>query len=193
MTEPTHGVPEHGARTHTADVPGGGGTDAPVPAASRRTARVVTVSDRASAGVYEDRSGPVLVAGLRALGLKTPDATVVPDGDAVRTALLAAVGAGVDVVLTTGGTGLGPRDLTPEATAAVLDRPVPGLAELLRSDGLAHGVPAAVLSRGVAGTVGRTLVVNVAGSPGAARDAVRALGPVLPHALDQIAGRTHAG
>jgi len=155
------------------------------------TARVVTVSDRAAAGVYEDRSGPVLVAGLRALGLEVADATVVPDGDAVRDALLDAVRAGVDVVVTTGGTGLGPRDLTPEVTASVVERPVPGLAELLRADGLAHGVPAAVLSRGVAGVAGRTLVVNVAGSPGAARDAVRALTPVLPHALDQLAGRTH--
>ncbi|MGP7959268.1 MogA/MoaB family molybdenum cofactor biosynthesis protein [Sanguibacter sp. A247] len=154
-------------------------------------ARVITVSDRASAGIYEDRSGPVLVAGLRALGLEVPDATVVPDGDAVRDALFDAVGAGVDVVLTTGGTGLGPRDLTPDVTASVVERPVPGLAELLRADGLARGVPAAVLSRGIAGVAGRTLVVNVAGSPGAARDAVRVLSPVLPHALDQLAGRTH--
>lgn len=180
-------MPGHGHDVHAATLGSAGNSPGPC----RGTARVITVSDRASAGIYEDRSGPVLVAGLRALGLGVPDATIVPDGDAVRAALLDAVRADVDVILTTGGTGLGPRDLTPDVTATVIERPVPGLAELLRADGLAHGVPAAVLSRGIAGVVGRTLVVNVAGSPGAARDAVRALAPVLPHALDQLAGRTH--
>ena len=160
-------------------------------ASSTPTARVLTVSDRAAAGVYEDRSGPALVDGLRALGFDVADATVVPDGEPVRDALGAAVADGVDLVVTTGGTGLAPRDRTPEMTSAVLDREVPGLAEALRADGAARGIPAALLSRGVAGVAGRTLVVNVAGSPGAAHDAVRVLGPALVHGVDQLRGGSH--
>ncbi|MCC2333126.1 MogA/MoaB family molybdenum cofactor biosynthesis protein [Cellulomonas wangsupingiae] len=174
-----------------ADAPGPG--DAPgVPAPGRR-AVVVTASDRAAAGTYADRSGPVLVAGLRALGLRVDDPVVVPDGAPVEQALRDAVAAGVALVVTTGGTGLGPRDATPEATLAVLDRRVPGIAEALRADAVRRGVAAGVLSRGVAGVAGRTLVVNVAGSVGAARDALEVLAPVLPHALAQVAGGDHPG
>ncbi|MCM0640485.1 MogA/MoaB family molybdenum cofactor biosynthesis protein [Cellulomonas wangsupingiae] len=174
-----------------ADAPGPG--DAPgVPAPGRR-AVVVTSSDRAAAGTYADRSGPVLVAGLRALGLRVDDPVVVPDGAPVEQALRDAVAAGVALVVTTGGTGLGPRDATPEATLAVLDRRVPGIAEALRADAVRRGVAAGVLSRGVAGVAGRTLVVNVAGSVGAARDALEVLAPVLPHALAQVAGGDHPG
>lgn len=154
---------------------------------------VVTASDRAEAGEYADRSGPVLVAGLRALGLAVDDAVVVPDGPPVEAALRAAVADGVALVVTTGGTGLGPRDRTPEATLAVVDRTVPGIAEALRADAVARGVAAGMLSRGVAGVAGRTLVVNVAGSTGAARDALTVLGDVLPHALAQLAGGDHPG
>ncbi|MFS0705843.1 molybdenum cofactor biosynthesis protein B [Cellulomonas sp. 179-A 9B4 NHS] len=152
---------------------------------------VVTASDRAAAGVYADRSGPVLVGALRALGFTVGDAVVVPDGEPVEAALRDAVAAGAALVLTTGGTGLSPRDRTPEMTRRVLDREVPGVAEALRADGVARGVPAAMLSRGVAGVAGRTFVVNVAGSTGAARDAAELLGPVLLHAVRQVRGADH--
>ncbi len=160
-------------------------------ARSGRTALVVTVSTRASAGVYEDRSGPVLVAGLREAGFEVGDPLVVPDGDAVGDALRAAVAAGHAVVLTTGGTGLSPDDHTPEQTLAVLEREVPQLSAAVAAYGVAHGVPTAVLSRGVAGTAGRTLVVNVPGSSGGARDAMTVLAPVLRHAVAQLRGGDH--
>jgi len=161
------------------------------PAAAPARAVVVTASDRAAAGEYADRSGPVLVAGLRALGLRVDDAVVVPDGAPVEAALRAAVASGATLVVTTGGTGLGPRDRTPEATLAVVERTVPGIAEALRADAVARGIAAGVLSRGIAGVAGRTLVVNVAGSTGAARDALEVLAGVLPHALAQLAGGDH--
>jgi molybdenum cofactor biosynthesis protein B len=125
-------------------------------------ARVVTVSDRSHGGLRHDRSGPAAVEGLRALGFAVEDPVVVPDDvGQVQEALRAAVRAGVDVVLTTGGTGLSPRDVTPEATRALLEREAPGIGEALRRAG-ADTVPTAVLSRGVAGTVGRTFVVKPA-------------------------------
>ncbi|UZN05095.1 MogA/MoaB family molybdenum cofactor biosynthesis protein [Cellulomonas sp. S1-8] len=161
--------------------------DAPV----APVAVVVTASDRAAAGQYDDRSGPLLVDGLRGLGLRVDDAVVVPDGMPVERALRRAVASGAALVVTTGGTGLGPRDLTPEATLAVVDRVIPGIAEALRADAVRRGVPAGVLSRGVAGVAQRTLVVNVAGSTGAARDALEVLAGILPHALSQLAGGDH--
>jgi molybdenum cofactor biosynthesis protein B len=147
----------------------------------------VTVSDRSSRGERPDTGGPLLAGLLAELGLDVGDVVLVPDEvDAVRTALREAARAH-DLVVTTGGTGLSPRDVTPEATAPLLDRRVPGLEEALRARGAAT-VPTAVLSRGLVGTIGRTLVVNLPGSTGGVRDGVAVLAPVLDHALAQLAG-----
>ncbi|CAL99911.1 molybdenum cofactor synthesis domain-containing protein [Saccharopolyspora erythraea NRRL 2338] len=155
-----------------------------------RTARVVAASNRAAAGVYEDRTGPVIVEWLRARGYESPDPAVVPDGEPVGAELRRAVADGVDVVITTGGTGISPTDRTPEVTAEVLDYPIPGLAEALRSAGLPQ-VPTAVLSRGLAGVSGRTLIVNLPGSRGGVSDGLGVLEGVLDHAVDQIHGGDH--
>ncbi|NYG07323.1 molybdenum cofactor synthesis domain-containing protein [Phycicoccus badiiscoriae] len=158
---------------------------------ARPTAVVITCSTRAAQGVYPDRGGPLVVEALRQWGLAVGDPVVVPDGPAVREALAQALAGIPDVVITTGGTGLSPTDGTPEATRAVLDREVPGLAEAIRGAGLAAGVPTAALSRGVAGVSGTTLVVNLPGSTGGVRDGLGVLEAVLPHALSQIRGGDH--
>lgn len=163
--------------------------EAEVEAAPPR-ALVVTVSNRASAGVYADRGGPILVDGLKGLGFTVDGPQVVRDGEPVAEALVAAVTAGYDVVLTTGGTGLTPLDLTPEMTSRVITREVPGIAEAIRMRSM-DKVPASVLSRGLAGLAGRTLVVNLPGSPGGCKDGMAVLGPVLRHAVDQIGGGDH--
>ncbi len=152
---------------------------------------VLTVSDRCASGEREDASGPALTAALGAAGAEV-DARIVPDGvDSVRGAIRAAIGGGAHVVVTTGGTGLGPRDLTPEGTAPLLVRALPGVAERVRAVD-ADAVPTAVLSRGVAGvTEEGTIVVNLAGSPGAARSGAAILVAVLPHAIAQLGGADH--
>ena len=155
-----------------------------------RRGRVITASNRAATGVYADRSGPVIVAWLRERGYECPQAVVVPDGEPVGDALREAVGAGIDVVLTTGGTGIAPTDATPEATRALLDYEVPGLADAIRAAG-APTVPTAVLSRGLSGVAGRTLVVNLPGSTGGVRDGLGVLAGVLDHAVDQLRGGDH--
>jgi molybdenum cofactor synthesis domain-containing protein len=155
-------------------------------------AKVIVASNRASAGVYEDRGGPILVEGLRELGFEVGDPHVVPDGEPVHEALTVALAEDPDVILTSGGTGLTAGDLTPEMTRRVLDREVPGVAEAIRAYGLAKGVPAAMLSRGLAGMSGRTLVVNLPGTRGGCRDGLAVLRPVLQHAIDQIAGIDHS-
>ncbi len=164
--------------------------------AEPRTARralVVTVSDRSSRGERPDTGGPLLASLLRELGLEVGAVELVPDEvAAVQAALRAAVEASYDLVVTTGGTGLAPRDVTPEATAPLLDRQVPGLAEALRARGAA-AVPTAVLSRGLVGVAGRTLVVNLPGSVGGVRDGVAVLAPVLEHALAQLRGEGDHG
>lgn len=154
------------------------------------TARVIVASSRASAGVYEDTSGPVLVDGLRAMGATVGDPVVVADGDPVEDALRRAVAEHVDVVVTSGGTGVSATDRTPEMTARVVDYQVPGIAESVRSFGAAK-VPTAVLSRGIAGVAGGTLVVNLAGSRGAAKDGIAVLAGILPHTVDQLRGHDH--
>jgi molybdenum cofactor synthesis domain-containing protein len=155
-------------------------------------ALAVTVSNRAAAGVYADKSGPVLVELLRSAGCSVVDGPlVIPDGDPVEAALRDALAAGYDVVVTTGGTGLTPADLTPEMTRRVVEREIPGIAEALRSAGAAAGVPAAILSRGLAGVADRTLIVNLPGSAGGVRDGMAVLAPVLGHAISQINGGDH--
>jgi molybdenum cofactor synthesis domain-containing protein len=155
-------------------------------------ARVIVASNRASAGVYADTSGPLLVAGLNELGCTVDGPVVVPDGEPVGQAVRQAVADGIDVVLTSGGTGISPTDRTPDVTRQLLDYEIPGIAEAIRAHGRTK-VPAAALSRGVAGVIGRTLVVNLPGSTGGARDGLAVLGPILPHAVDQVRGGDHAG
>jgi molybdenum cofactor synthesis domain-containing protein len=155
-----------------------------------RSARVVVASNRAAAGIYADTSGPILVDGLRELGFEVGEPVVVPDGDPVEGALRDAVASGVAVVLTSGGTGINPTDRTPEATRAVIDYEIPGIAEAVRAYG-APKVPTAVLSRGIAGVAGRTLIVNLPGSRGGARDGMAVLAPLLDHAVEQVRGGDH--
>ena len=155
------------------------------------TVTVLTISDRASRGIYADRSGPAIEEVLRA---RFPSAVlrreIVPDEpEQIRAAFDRHPDA--DFILTTGGTGIGPRDLTPETTAAWCDRLLPGIAEALRARSLAE-TPAAMLSRGTAGLKGRTVVVNFPGSVNAARLGVETLAPVMEHVLDMLAGRPHA-
>ena len=154
-------------------------------------ALVVTVSTRLAAGEGEDRSGPTLVEGLTEMGFEVEGPVVVADGEPVEAVLQGALTAYFDLVVTTGGTGITPTDHTPEMTARVLEREIPGIAEALRAAGIAKGVPTAVLSRGVAGLSGRTLIVNLPGSTGGVRDSLEVLGAVLPHALEQIHGSDH--
>lgn len=154
-------------------------------------ATVITASNRAAAGVYEDTGGPVIVAALTDLGFDVTGPVVVPDGEPVAEAIRAAVAGGARAVLTTGGTGLTPTDLTPEATRPLLDREVPGIAEAIRAHGVAHGVPTAALSRGLAGVSGQALVVNLPGSRGGVKDGLAVVVPLLRHAVEQIVGSDH--
>jgi molybdenum cofactor synthesis domain-containing protein len=154
-------------------------------------AAVVVASNRAAAGVYDDTTGPLLVNLLVSLGFSCAEPIVVPDGEPVGAAIADAVASGSRVVLTTGGTGLTPTDRTPEVTRALLDREVPGIAEAIRSYGVAKGVPTASLSRGVAGVVGECLVVNLPGSRGGVKDAIAVLEPLLVHAVEQVVGSDH--
>lgn len=157
----------------------------------RRTAAVVIASTRAAGGVYPDRTGPIVVQWLAARGFDVASPAVVPDGVAtVQSALRDALGSGVALILTSGGTGISPTDVTPQATEALLDYQIPGLADAIRRSGLPK-VPTSILSRGVCGVAGRTLVCNLPGSTGGVRDGLEVLGTVLDHAMDQLAGGDH--
>jgi molybdenum cofactor synthesis domain-containing protein len=165
------------------------------PGASAMRALVITASNRAAAGVYEDRSGPIVAEllrkGVSASMINVDGPVVVPDGEPVESALRDAVASGYDVVVTTGGTGLTPGDQTPEMTRRVIDREVPGIAEAIRAAGAAAGVATAVLSRGIAGLAGHTLIVNLPGSTGGVKDGMKVLAPILEHAIDQAHGGDH--
>ena len=152
--------------------------------------RVIVASNRAWAGVYADSSGPIIVAGLRQLGLRVEEPRVVPDGDPVGEAIAQAVPEGIDVVVTSGGTGITPTDRTPDVTRPLLDYEIPGIAEAIRSYSRDR-VPTAILSRGLAGVAERTLIVNLPGSTGGARDGLAVLGPILVHAVEQLRGGDH--
>ena len=152
---------------------------------------VITVSDRVSTGKAEDRSGPAVAELLNGLGFETT-VEVVPDGvKSVEAALRAALASGVDLIITTGGTGMSPRDLTPEATRRVIEREAPGVAEAMRA--ATFGVnPHGMLSRGVCGIAGTTLVLNLPGSPAGARESLGVVGPALEHAVGLLGGRPTA-
>ncbi|HKW79007.1 MAG TPA: MogA/MoaB family molybdenum cofactor biosynthesis protein [Candidatus Limnocylindria bacterium] len=151
-------------------------------------AGIITVSTKGAAGERADESGPAMRESLVAAGHDVVSASLVTDDVAkVANAILDAVRAGANLVLTSGGTGLSPNDVTPEATRRVIDREVPGIAEALRARSLAK-TPHGMLSRGVAGAVGGTLVVNLPGSPRAVRESLEVLLPVVPHALELLAG-----
>lgn len=162
--------------------------------------RVIVASNRAAAGVYEDTSGPLLAKGFAEHGFNVDEPVVVGDGEPVRAAMAAAVEAGVDLVVTSGGTGLTSTDHTPELTRELIDREAPGIAEAIRMRGLgvasAHldssgGTPYAMLSRGIAGVASRTLIVNLAGSRGAAKDGLAVLAPIARHVIEQLRDGDH--
>lgn len=155
-----------------------------------RSARVIIASTRAATGVYEDRTGPVIVEWLTERGYVAGAPVVVPDGSSVGRALLAAVAEKIDVILTSGGTGISPTDGTADATVAIVDYQIPGLADAIRRSGLPH-VPTSVLSRGVCGVRDGTLIINLPGSSGGVADGLGVLAGVLEHAVDQLGGGDH--
>ena len=154
-------------------------------------AAVVVASNRAATGVYADQTGPMIAKALQDWGFSVFSVSVVADGDPVGEAIAAFVECGARLVVTTGGTGLTPTDRTPEVTRPLLDREVPGIAEAIRAYGVTNGVPAAALSRGLAGVAGTCLVVNLPGSKGGVKDGLTVLAPIAVHAVEQLSGSDH--
>ena len=157
-----------------------------------KRAIVITVSTRAAAGVYPDDAGPAVAQVLTQAGFTVGDVRVIPDGHGLVATEIRAACEAADLVVTSGGTGLHPKDETPDATLDVVDREIPGIAEAMRAASVAV-TPMAMLSRAVAGVLGSTLVINLPGSPKAAVENLQAVLPVLDHALDQLAGGDHSG
>lgn len=154
-------------------------------------ARVITISTRAAQGIWEDTSGPYLVQELKKLAIDCDAPVVIADGPEITTELKKAIASKFDLVLTNGGTGLSPTDITPELTSALLEKPSPGINEAIRLNGLNKKVFFSSLSRGVSGVSGKTLVINLPGSLNGVKDAMEVLKEILPHALSQIAGEDH--
>ncbi|GAB4488187.1 MAG: MogA/MoaB family molybdenum cofactor biosynthesis protein [Thermodesulfovibrionales bacterium] len=153
------------------------------------TAAVITLSDKGAKGEREDLAGPEITEIVRGIGIETLFAEVIPDEKELLVKKLIEYSAKVDAIFTTGGTGLSPRDVTPEATLSVIDRQIPGIAEAMRSEGMKK-TKRAMLSRAVAGVRGRTLIVNLPGSPRAVREGLAAILEVIPHAVEKIKGST---
>ncbi len=154
-------------------------------------AQVITVSTRGAQGIRADTSGEILVAAFTELGLVCSPTVIIADGPEVSTEIVRAVDSGHSLVVTTGGTGISPKDETPEFTRSVIDREIPGIAEAIRAHGRDKGIATAALSRGIAGQLANSLVVNLPGSPGGARDGAEVLGEIVIHALEQITGSDH--
>jgi molybdenum cofactor synthesis domain-containing protein len=156
-------------------------------------AGVITASTKGTRGERTDESGPAMAEALRSSGIDVVSTALVPDDvDHIVAAIRKAIAAGANIVLTTGGTGLSPNDVTPEATRKVIEREVPGIAEAIRARSLAK-TPHAMISRGIAGSVGTTLVVNLPGSPKAVRESLEVVIPVLAHAVELLAGESGEG
>lgn len=157
-----------------------------------RTAAVITASNRASQGLYADTSGEILCDGLQSLGYDVGPTTVIPDDvELIRAAIQSSLDAGIDLIVTTGGTGISQFDVTPEATAPLIERLLPGIPEALRAHSR-EKVPTADLTRGIAGVTGKSLIINLPGSPGGVRDGLVIIERLASHVHDQIAGMDHS-
>ena len=159
--------------------------------ADKYRAQVITISTRAANGVWEDTSGPLIVAKLLELNFECESPLIIPDGEIIVEKLNQAINNNFDLVITTGGTGHTPNDLTPEMTKKVIERESPGISEAIRNYGVANGVATAILSRAIAGLAKGTLIINLPGSLGGVKDGLTVLSPILIHAIDQIRGGDH--